>query len=160
MNKKLVTIAFVLFSLTVKSQVDISERLKELAKEGVLTGAIMSDSLIISTGKILKFDTVKVIMLCCDTAERKFNNNVTSEFWLAKFYNSVDSTESDVGPFTNVVPYVYWIYGYRLCSRGYVEDGRYIVNTYYLDASKKKLSKNIYVWMAEDVVPRPMYHLY
>ena len=68
-----------------------------------------------------KNDTVKVVMLVCDTAGVRFNNN-----------DYIDH-------------FVYWQFGYQVLNNDYWELAGY------LDENKKPLSKNIIVWQAKNI---------
>lgn len=94
-------------------------------------------------------DTIRVIMLVCDTAYYK------------GMIGTVSSGDNEVARIIGRNIYTWWEFGYevRMCHIEQVmtpnEDGvmwdsmEVFCNTdHYLDYNKKPLSKNIYVWMA------------
>lgn len=127
--KHLLTLVSIVFCLNVNGQKDTTTwRQFEPAKK-------LSDSTY--TGDITfewvrpkpEYDTVKVILLFCDT--------------------SIRITGNDYGLFPNPVG---WRFGYEVRPKGWTLSMTYgweVVANEYLDEKKKPLPKNIVVWMAK-----------
>lgn len=96
-------------------------------------------------------DTIKVIILVCDTTPTKFDT---------KFTIYRDETNGyKIGESINHVPYVFWKTAYSVrekhcCINGYTgiyalyQPEPYYIHQYYLDDKKQSLSKNIIVWQS------------
>lgn len=100
-------------------------------------------------------DTVKVLMMVCDTGTKEDFDSM----WI--IFNPRKKSE-EIGPFYKIVPYVYWIYGYEVIE--YVAGGwdawdnqydHHWEFRLYLDENKKPLNKNIVVWETKDIGVRP-----
>lgn len=80
-------------------------------------------------------DTVKCIMLVCDTVD--ISNGSSTVFFI--YRNTITGTE--IGREQDHIPYVFWKVGYACTT-----DSPYYK---YLDENKKPLPKNIIVWMSK-----------
>lgn len=112
---------------------------------------ILYDSCI-TGGASPQCDTIKCIMLVCDTS---YIQGLSDAYVL---YNSNDSTES-IGEMHYHVPQVYWQYGYKVLSfvAQYWDEqdrqmgGNYVIQLY-LDEYKKPLSKSTVIWQSKEVI--------
>lgn len=91
-------------------------------------------------------DTVRVIMLVCDTATQKYRD---SEWW--NLEGKPQLVKDGIAYYKQ--PPVFWMYGYIVndLTIRIIEDWMPDPPPIYLDDKKKPLSKNIIVWQSKEI---------
>lgn len=99
----------------------------------------------------IEYDTIRIIMLCCDTSYIPELNTIV-------FYYSKDTTKN-IGVGRNRVSFVYWLFGYevlKMIPPGWYDDIHYAnrwEHNSFLGENKKTLSKSIIVWQSKKATP-------
>jgi len=148
--KKTIVIALILISNVCMAQIDTSAHLTLFVTKGLYSDTTMQP---------VVFDTVRMIMLVCDTALIINSSFVVDSLWQLK-----DSSDFGMAGHNEIFylkpdSKVTWQIGYEVRSKVWkcckhadqYLDSHYwdYIHVKYLDADKQPLNKNIFIWLTK-----------